>query len=87
MLIICIFLQTQELSMKFELFQQHPAVEYEPHLDRVTRQLRDIREKVRVSVLLTFRAIDKHKGKGRDTMAQNFLSDARFFMGLKIDGS
>ena len=32
--------------MKFELFQQHPAVEYEPHLDRVTRQLRDIREKV-----------------------------------------
>ena len=33
--------------MKFELFQQHPAVEYEPHLDRVSRQLRDIKEKVR----------------------------------------
>jgi hypothetical protein len=35
--------------MKFELFQQHPAVEYEPHLDRVARQLRDIKEKVTAS--------------------------------------
>lgn len=36
--------------MKFELFQQHPAVEYEPHLDRVSRQLRDIKEKVLFSL-------------------------------------
>jgi len=35
--------------MKFELFQQHPAVEFEPHLDRVARQLRDIGEKVHKS--------------------------------------
>ena len=39
--------------MKFELFLQHPAVEYEPHLDRVTRQLRDIREKVNILDLKT----------------------------------
>lgn len=36
----------QELSMKFELFQKQPAVEYEPRLARVARQLRDIKEKV-----------------------------------------
>ncbi len=37
----------QELTMKFELFQQQPAVEYEPRLNRISRQLRDIKEKVR----------------------------------------
>ena len=37
----------QELAMKFELFQKQPeAVEYEPRLARVARQLRDIKEKV-----------------------------------------
>ena len=36
----------QELSMKFELFQKQPTVEYEPRLARVARQLRDIKEKV-----------------------------------------
>jgi cell fate (sporulation/competence/biofilm development) regulator YlbF (YheA/YmcA/DUF963 family) len=38
----------QELSMKFELFQQQPTVEYEPRLARVARQLRDIKEKVQL---------------------------------------
>jgi hypothetical protein len=32
--------------MKFELFQQPPTVEYEPRLDRVHRQLRDIRQNI-----------------------------------------
>ena len=37
----------QELAMKFELFQKQPeAIEYEPRLARVARQLRDIKEKV-----------------------------------------
>eukprot|EP00094_Tigriopus_californicus_P012072 TCALIF_11665-PA protein Name:"Similar to DMD Dystrophin (Gallus gallus)" AED:0.11 eAED:0.12 QI:11/0.44/0.31/0.89/0.88/0.89/19/143/3398 len=36
----------QELLMKFELFQQQPPVEYEPRLDRVHRQLRDIRQNI-----------------------------------------
>ena len=39
----------QELSMKFEMFQQQPSVEYEPRLARVARQLRDIKEKVRTN--------------------------------------
>ena len=36
----------QELLMKFELFQQQSAVDFEPRLDRVHRQLRDIRQKI-----------------------------------------
>lgn len=41
-----IHIKFQELVMKFELFQSQPAVEYEPRLSRVARQLRDIRDKV-----------------------------------------
>ena len=37
----------QDLLMKFELFQQQPAVDYEPRLARVSRQLSEIRQKVR----------------------------------------
>ena len=37
--------------MKFELFQQPPTVEYEPRLDRVHRQLRDIRKNVSLTEL------------------------------------
>ena len=36
----------QDLSMKFELFQQQPAVDYEPRLSRVARQLSEIKDKV-----------------------------------------
>ena len=36
----------QDLLMKFELFQQQPAVDYEPRLARVSRQLSEIRQKV-----------------------------------------
>ena len=36
----------QDLLMKFELFQQQPAVDYEPRLARVARQLSEIRQKV-----------------------------------------
>lgn len=36
----------QELVMKFELFQNQGAVEYEARLTRVARQLREIREKL-----------------------------------------
>ena len=44
----------QELAMKFELFQKQPeAIEYEPRLARVARQLRDIKEKVTVARILT----------------------------------
>ena len=41
----------QELSMKFEMFQQQPSVEYEPRLARVARQLRDIKEKVLIRLI------------------------------------
>ena len=41
----------QELLMKFELFQQQPAVEYEPRLSRIHRQLRDIRQKIYLTEL------------------------------------
>ena len=32
--------------MKFEMFQQQPAVDYEPRLARIHRQLRDIASKM-----------------------------------------
>ena len=41
----------QELVMKFEVFQQQPAAEYEPRLDRVHRQLRDISKKMYLTEL------------------------------------
>ncbi len=41
----------QELLMKFELFQRQPAVDYEPRLARVHRQLRDIRQKASLAQL------------------------------------
>ena len=41
----------QELLMKFELFQQQPAVDYEPRLARVHRQLRDISKKMYLTEL------------------------------------
>ena len=36
----------QDLTMKFELFQQQPAVDFEPRLSRVARQLNEIKDKV-----------------------------------------
>ena len=42
----------QDLLMKFELFQQQPAVDYEPRLSRVARQLNEIREKVAYIVVV-----------------------------------
>ena len=49
----------QELSMKFELFQQQPSVEYEPRLARVARQLRDIKEKVKTIHEILFLLLHK----------------------------
>ena len=52
----------QELVMKFELFQNQGAVEYEPRLARVARQLREIREKLYLTELssLELEAIQGH---------------------------
>lgn len=48
----------QELQMKFELFQESPsAIDYEPRLDRVHRQLRDIRHKMQLTKVTS---IDSH---------------------------
>lgn len=76
----------QELSMKFELFQKQPAVEYEPRLARVARQLRDIKEKLYLTELAS---AEKEGIEGQLHHAkciQNALSDIKAEVGnlLKI---
>lgn len=75
----------QELSMKFELFQKQPeAVEYEPRLGRVARQLRDIKEKLYLTELAS---AEKEGIEGQLHHArciQNALSDIKAEVGNLI---
>jgi len=63
--------------MKFELFQRQPAVDYEPRLSRVSRQLRDIRGKVCLTELASC-SREEIKGKLHHARCiYNALSDIK----------
>lgn len=63
--------------MKFELFQQPPTVEYEPRLDRIHRQLRDIGQNVILTDLRSANPEDIRDQLHHAKCIYNALSDIK----------